>query len=145
PACGKALTVGVLHRVEALADRPDGHRREDARDFRCLISLPQVLGELLDVGPRSKAVAEEVDSLVGRFGPEFGILTDVPLEDVGRLGPPLLTEALDRLRRGEVAREAGYDGVYGTIRLFTPEELATAAGPLLFDLGLPEPARAAEP
>jgi uncharacterized protein (TIGR00375 family) len=147
PTCGKPLTVGVLHRVEALADRPAGHRPERARPFRNLISLPQVLGELRSVGSKSKSVAEEVTSLIGRLGPEFGILTDVPLEEVGRAGPPLLTEALDRLRRGEVTREAGYDGVYGTIRLFTAAELAAAAGPMLFDLGFVEPVAeaAAEP
>jgi DNA helicase II / ATP-dependent DNA helicase PcrA len=141
PTCGKPLTVGVLHRVEALADRPDGYRREDARDFRCLISLSQVVGELLGVGARSKSVSGEVASLVGRLGAEFGILTDVPLDDVARTGPPLLAEALDRLRRGAVARDAGYDGVYGTIRLFTPEELAEASGPMLFDLA---PVRASQ-
>ncbi|HYW24553.1 MAG TPA: UvrD-helicase domain-containing protein [Terriglobales bacterium] len=145
PECGKPLTVGVLHRVEALADRPAGHRPDRGRPFRCLISLSQVLGELLSVGRRSKSVAEEVTGLVGRLGPEFGILTDVPLEDVGRVGPPLLTEALDRLRRGEVMREAGYDGVYGTIRLFTATELAAASGPMLFDLGFAEPATLATP
>jgi DNA helicase II / ATP-dependent DNA helicase PcrA len=138
PTCGKPLTVGVLHRVEALADRPAGQRPERARPFQNLISLPQVLGELRSVGPKSKSVAEEVTSLIGRFGPEFGILTDVPLEEVGRAGPPLLPEALDRLRRGEVTREAGYDGVYGTIRLFTAAELAAAKGPMLFDLGFVE-------
>jgi len=143
PTCGKPLTVGVLHRVEALADRPAGHRPERARPFQNLISLSQVLGELRDVGPRSKSVAEEVNALIGRLGPEFGILTDVPVEEVGRLGPPLLGEALDRLRRGEVSREAGYDGVYGTIRLFTPQELATATGPMLFDLGFATPVTAA--
>jgi superfamily I DNA/RNA helicase len=63
----------------------------------------------------------------------------VPLEEVGRKAPPLLTEALDRLRRGQVSREAGYDGVYGTIRLFGPGELAAAMGPTLFDLGAMEP------
>jgi DNA helicase II / ATP-dependent DNA helicase PcrA len=144
PTCGKPLTVGVLHRVEALADRPAGLRPERARPFQNLISLPQVLGELLSVGSKSKSVAEEVTSLIGRLGPEFGILTEVPLEEVGRAGPPLLTEALGRLRRGEVTREAGYDGVYGTIRLFTAAELAAAAGPMLFDLGFVEPAVEAE-
>ncbi|HXM57272.1 MAG TPA: UvrD-helicase domain-containing protein [Candidatus Dormibacteraeota bacterium] len=134
PTCARPLTVGVLHRVEALADHPEGRRPANAREFQCLISLPQVLGELLDVGPRSKSVAAEVSALVGRLGPEFGILTDVPLEEVGRQGPPLLPEALDRLRRGAVSREAGYDGVYGTIRLFEPGELASAMGPMLFDL-----------
>ena len=145
PTCGKPLTVGVLHRVEALADRPEGHRPEGARDYRCLISLPQVLGELLRVGPRSKSVAEEVAGLVDRLGPEFGILTDVPLDDVAGVGPPLLPDALERLRKGAVSRDAGYDGVYGTIRLFTDAELASAAGPTLFDLGFFQPAPDAGP
>jgi DNA helicase II / ATP-dependent DNA helicase PcrA len=136
PTCGKPLTVGVLHRVEALADRPAGLRPDRGRPFRNLISLPQVVGELLSVGHKSKSVSDEVGALVGRLGPEFGILTDVPLEEVGRTGPPLLPEALDRLRRGQVMRDAGYDGVYGTIRLFRPDELAAAAGPMLFDFGV---------
>jgi superfamily I DNA/RNA helicase/PHP family Zn ribbon phosphoesterase len=141
PACGKPLTVGVLHRVEALADRPAGRRPASARDFQCLISLSQVLGELAGVGPRSKSVGGDASALVGRLGPEFSILTEVPLEDVARVGPPLLPEALDRLRRGAVSRDAGYDGVYGTIRLFSPDELA---GPMLFDLGA-APRRAPAP
>jgi DNA helicase II / ATP-dependent DNA helicase PcrA len=137
PGCGKPLTVGVLHRVEALADRADGRRPEGARDYRCLISLSQVLGEILGTGPRSKSVAGEAAGLVGRLGPELPILTEVPLEEVSRTGTPLLAEALDRLRRGAVAREAGYDGVYGTIRLFSDAELASAFGPTLFELPAP--------
>jgi DNA helicase-2/ATP-dependent DNA helicase PcrA len=143
PSCGKPLTVGVLHRVEALADRPEGQRPERARDYRCLISLPQVLGEIMGAGARSKAVSAETAALVGRLGPEFSILTEVPLDDVSR-ARPLLAEALDRLRRGAVSREAGYDGVYGTIRLFTPAELAAAAGPTLFELPGPAPGPAVE-
>jgi DNA helicase-2/ATP-dependent DNA helicase PcrA len=140
PTCARPLTVGVMHRVEVLADRPEGHRPDRGRDFRCLISLPQVVGELLGVGPKSRTVTDGVAALVARLGPEFGILTDVPLDDVARCGPPLLPEALDRLRRGAVTREAGYDGVYGTIRLFAADELAAASGPMLFDVGVAQPA-----
>ncbi|HEV8648389.1 MAG TPA: UvrD-helicase domain-containing protein [Actinomycetes bacterium] len=123
PVCGKPLTIGVLHRVEVLADRSDGARPPGAAGFRCLVPLPEILGELLGVGPRSKAVGQEVAALVERLGPELGILQDVPLEEIGRSGPPLLAEAIGRLRRGAVVREAGYDGEYGVIRLFDPAEL----------------------
>jgi DNA helicase-2/ATP-dependent DNA helicase PcrA len=143
PVCGRPLTVGVLHRVEALADRPDGARPPGAAGFRCLVSLPQIVGELLGVGSRSKAVGQEVDALVERLGPELGILQDVPLEEIGRAGPPLLAEAVGRLRRGEVVREAGYDGEYGVIRLFDPAELRAQTGTAtatLFDPPGPEPA-----
>jgi superfamily I DNA/RNA helicase len=69
--------------------------------------------------------------MVDRFGPELGILGDVPLDDLAAGAPSIVAEAIARLRRGEVRREAGYDGVYGTIRLFEPDELAGAA---LFDV-----------
>jgi uncharacterized protein (TIGR00375 family) len=134
PVCGKPLTVGVLHRVEELADRPDGVRLEGAAGFRSLVPLPEVLGEILRVGPRSKAVAAQLGALTDRLGPELGILTATPLDEVARLGPPLLAEALGRLRAGRVLREAGYDGEYGVIRLFERDELERpASAAVLFE------------
>ena len=81
------------------------------------------MGEILATGPKSKKVAGEVGRLVAALGPELGILRDVPLDDVRRVGGSLLGEGIARLRRGEVIRDAGYDGEYGTIRLFQPDEL----------------------
>ncbi|HEV2919056.1 MAG TPA: endonuclease Q family protein, partial [Actinomycetota bacterium] len=123
PVCGKPPTVGVLHRVEELADRPEGARPPGAAGFRNLIQLPELVGEVLGVGPRSKAVTAVVDGLVERLGPELDILERVPVADVARSGPPLLGEAIDRVRRGAVIRDPGYDGEYGIIRAFAPEEL----------------------
>ena len=79
--------------------------------------------------------------MVDRFGPELGILGDVPLDDLAAGAPSIVAEAIARLRRGEVRREAGYDGVYGTIRLFDPDELAGAA---LFDVPTSPPASKAQ-
>ena len=123
PVCGKPPTVGVLHRVEELADRPPGARPPGAAGFRNLIQLPELAGEVLGVGPRSKAVTAVVAGLVDRLGPELDILERVPTDDIAKAGPPLLAEAIDRVRRGAVIREAGYDGEYGIIRVFTPDEL----------------------
>jgi DNA helicase II / ATP-dependent DNA helicase PcrA len=135
PACGKSLTVGVLHRVEALADRPPGHRPAHADDYRSLVPLPEIVSEIVGVGPKSKTVTEKVTALVGRLGPELAILNDVPLDDVAAASSSVLVEALARLRRGEVVRDAGYDGRYGTIHLFSPDELAGTHGTrTLFDL-----------
>jgi len=131
PACGKKPTIGVQHRVDALADRPSGHRPEGAAGFRSFVQLPEILGEIAGVGPKSKSVTAQVSAMVERFGPELGILGDVPLDDLAAGAPSIVAEAIARLRRGEVRRDAGYDGVYGTIRLFDPDELAGAA---LFDV-----------
>jgi DNA helicase-2/ATP-dependent DNA helicase PcrA len=135
PVCGKPLTVGVLHRVQELADRPQGRRPEGAAGFRCLVPLPEVLGEILRVGAKSKAVAQELWALNERLGPELDLLTATPLEEIRRAGSALLAEAIDRLRRGQVIREAGYDGEYGVIRLFDRDELERPAGmAALFEL-----------
>jgi DNA helicase II / ATP-dependent DNA helicase PcrA len=122
PACGKPLTVGVLHRVAELADRPLGYRPDGAAGFTCLVQLPQIVGEILGTGPKSKKVTAEVGRLVAALGPELSILREVPLDDLRRAGGSRLAEGIGRLRRGEVIRDAGYDGEYGTIRLFQPDE-----------------------
>ncbi|MDX6343164.1 MAG: hypothetical protein QOH87_3302 [Trebonia sp.] len=131
PVCGKTPTIGVQHRVDALADRPEGYRPDGAAGFTSLVPLPEILGEIAGLGPKSKSVAAQVGAMVERFGPELSILGDVPLDDLTAGAPSIVAEAIARLRRGEVRRDAGYDGVYGTIRLFEPDELA---GATLFDV-----------
>ncbi len=137
PECGKPLTIGVLHRVTELADRPAGYRPPGAPGFTNLVQLPQIVGEIMATGPRSKKVSAEVDRLVAALGPELGILTEADADDLRRVGGTLLAEAVGRLRRGEVRREAGYDGEYGIVALFGPGELNRADA--LFDLASPAP------
>jgi superfamily I DNA/RNA helicase/PHP family Zn ribbon phosphoesterase len=139
PSCGKPLTVGVLHRVDALADRETLHLPATAGQVRSFVALPEIVGEILGVGPKSKAVATQVGSLVERLGPELGILGDVELDAIGEAGSAELVEAVGRLRRGEVLREAGFDGEYGVIRMFAPGELGGEAA-TLFDLAPTAPA-----
>jgi uncharacterized protein (TIGR00375 family) len=135
PECGKQLTVGVLSRIEELADRPEGIRPDGAASFRSLVPLPEIMSEILGAGPKSKSVLGQIDKLTAALGPELVILQDVPLDDIA-VHSPLLAEAVARLRRGEVTRDAGYDGEYGVIRLFEPDELkriSTVTAPALFD------------
>ncbi len=145
PVCARPLTVGVMHRVEELADRGEDGAAVAGRDaavpYRSLVPLTEVLSELHGVKSKTRAVEEWFHRLVARLGPELDILESLPLEDVGRAGEPLLQEALGRLRAGQVRRESGYDGEYGVIRLFEPDEIrsrkvvaplfgAPGAGPL---------------
>ncbi|MBO0871158.1 MAG: AAA family ATPase, partial [Micromonosporaceae bacterium] len=136
PECGKPLTVGVLSRVDDLADRPEGTRPAGAKDVVHLIQLAEILGEIHRVGARARSVQARLAALVAELGPELAILRQVPVAEVARAGGELLGEALARLRRGEVRRTPGFDGEYGVIRLFEPAELASAslAGEALFDL-----------
>ncbi|WP_327038862.1 UvrD-helicase domain-containing protein [Micromonospora maris] len=148
PECGKPLTVGVLSRVEELADRPHGYRPEHAREVTHLIQLAEILGEINKVGPRSKKVEGKLTDLVAALGPELEILTRTPLDEIGRVGGELLAEGIGRLRRGEVRRVPGYDGEYGVITLFDPAELsnsgASGGQETLFDVPVPAQRRPAD-
>ncbi|MDD5629647.1 MAG: endonuclease Q family protein [Elusimicrobia bacterium] len=117
PACGKPVTVGVLHRVELLADRQTGKRPSGAPGFESLIPLKEVLGQALRVGPGSVKVDALYHRLLARFGSEFRILRELPAKELEREGLPLPALALERMRRGEVRLEPGYDGEYGTVSL----------------------------
>ena len=148
PVCGGDLTVGVSHRIDSLADRTEAEAIASpppkAAEVLSLVPLPEILSELKGVGPGSKKVAQSYERLLGQLGPELAILEKVPIEDIERAGEPLLGEAIARLRRGQVIRDAGYDGEYGVIRLFEDDELREAAsGGRLFDL--PAAAKPASP
>ncbi|MFF3867897.1 UvrD-helicase domain-containing protein [Micromonospora sp. NPDC001898] len=149
PECGRPLTIGVLSRVEELADRPEGHRPDHARDVTHLVPLAEILGELNAVGPKSKKVEGKLNELVAALGPELEILTRAPLDEIGRVGGELLAEGIGRLRRGDVRRVPGYDGDYGVITLFDPAELggkaAGAQAETLFDVPVPAQRTPAEP
>lgn len=138
PECGRELTVGVLNRVDELADRPTGFVPEDPMPYRSLIPLPEVISELRGVGPKSKKVMSAWHEIIGRVGSELFILNDAPLEDIRGAGAPLLAEAVERMRSGEVIAEGGYDGEYGVIRVFQPHELSSGSKTRpLFDLPQP--------
>lgn len=124
PVCGKSMTLGVMYRVCELADRPELALAPPPRatPFRSLIPLDEILAEVHGVGPQTQTVRRKYEELVARLGPELVILESLPLEDLARAAPPLLAEAIARMRRGQVMRRPGFDGEYGTISLFTEEE-----------------------
>jgi DNA helicase-2/ATP-dependent DNA helicase PcrA len=136
PVCGGPMTIGVLHRVEALADRSEAEALppRTAGEVSSLVALPEVLGELAGSGPQSKTVERNYGRLLAALGSELSILQSVPLEDIARADSSLVAEAVARLRAGRVIRDAGYDGEYGVIRLFEKDELRRhTGGGLLFE------------
>lgn len=123
PVCGRPATLGVLHRVLALADRPEPEQPQNQPGYDSLIPLREVLSEILDSGPATKTVTGEYMRLLERLGPELTILRETPFEDVRKVSP-VLAEALERMRAGKVLRQSGYDGEFGVITVFSPEERA---------------------
>jgi len=122
PVCEKPLTLGVLYRVEALADRPEGDVPEKYHPFFNLIPLSEILSELFRVGVKSKKVGRQYQTLLAKLGSEFDILQTLPISRIDAAGIPLLGEAIERMRNKNVYISAGYDGEYGRITLFEPGE-----------------------
>jgi len=115
PACGGKVTIGVLHRVELLADRELGARPTGAPPFRSVIPLLDLIGGALRVGTGSKQAQALYFSLLQRVGNEFHILLDAPLDAIGEAAQPCIARAVGEMRAGEVEIEPGYDGKFGTI------------------------------
>ena len=146
PRCGKRLTEGVCGRVAQLADRPTGFRPDEAKPYQSLVPLTEVLGEILDVGPSAGRVRQAYDRLLARVGAELHILAHAPLEDIEREGPPLLSEAVRRIRSGEVHLQPGYDGEYGVVRAFDDDERRKLAAQRSFAIDFEaRPSRDPEP
>ena len=136
PECGRKLTVGVLHRVEKLADRGEGEAAPERR-FEYLIPLEEVIGSALGVGPNSKKVQGVYFALVEKIGPELEILRNADTAKIAQCsGQSLVAEGVRRMRSGKVAIAPGYDGEYGKIEVFSGEERRRIEGQSqLFDIG----------
>ncbi|RMH03134.1 MAG: DNA helicase UvrD [Nitrospirae bacterium] len=135
PACGKPVTVGVMHRVETLADRSAGHRPPRALAYWRLVPLSELLAEIYGSGATTKIVSDSYHQLLATFGSELSILLNVPIEELVAHGDPLLATAIHRMRQGQVDVAPGYDGEYGRVRLLSPEDRQPVSPQMtLFDL-----------
>ena len=128
PVCGKKLTVGVDHRVHQLADRPLGAKKENALPFESLAPLPEAIGASTGLPAGGVKVARLYEEMLRQLGPEFYILRQAPLEDIGRVAGPCVQEGIRRLRAGQVQRRPGFDGEYGVIQLLTEAEIDALSG-----------------
>lgn len=122
PGCGKALTLGVLYRVETLADRSIEDIPDGFPPFESLIPLHEILAEVLQVGPATKKVGRVYAQLLETHGSELDILRRLDPHDLDRTGPPLIGEAIRRMRAGKIQLAAGYDGEFGKIKIFSENE-----------------------
>lgn len=115
PKCKRELTIGVLHRVEELADRHAGFVPKGAIPFKTLLPLSELIAVVLGVQPHSKKVWEEYNKLIGRFGNEINILLEAEEKDLRAATHGKIAEIILKTRIGEIKVKPGFDGVYGTL------------------------------
>lgn len=128
PVCGKKITIGVANRAEQLSDRAEGFVRAGAKPFESLVPLPEVIASCTGRSSASVKVQQQYEELLKTLGPEFVILRETPIPDIEAAAGRRVAEGIRRLREGCVEKISGFDGEYGTIRLFSPEELSSTEG-----------------
>jgi uncharacterized protein (TIGR00375 family) len=122
PKCGKPVTVGVMNRVEQLADRPEGYAPSGAIPFKNLIPLDEIIADAKGVAKTGVAVERDYLSFIAKFGTELDILMHVSSEDLLKGLPRRVAEGILRVREGKVKIQAGFDGEYGKISIFGDDD-----------------------
>lgn len=122
PVCGKFLTIGVMNRVEALADKPVGFKPQKFIPFKSLVPLEEIVAASLGVGVATKRVENAYQELINKFGTEFGILLEASIDEIAAASNSQLGEAVKRVREGSIKLEPGYDGEYGKVKIFSDGE-----------------------
>ncbi|MBI4142581.1 DNA helicase UvrD [Candidatus Uhrbacteria bacterium] len=119
PQCAKPVTVGVLARVDKLADRAEEFVPPHAPTFRRIVPLEEIIAEAFGVVSSTKRVLATYDQLISHVGHEFHVLLEADCDVIARASSPEVAEAIRRVRAGELDIAPGYDGEFGTVRIFT--------------------------
>jgi len=119
PQCGKKLTLGVMHRVEELADRSEGFVPPNKIPFKSMVPLDEIIANAFGQKVGTKAVDQEYEQMIQKLGPELEILFDRSEEELKSGAHPRVAEGILKVRRQEIEVDPGYDGVYGKAKIFT--------------------------
>ena len=125
PKCKKPLTIGVLNRVEELADSTRGEDYHDKKrvPFKKLVELDKIIAAALNIKARgAKQVQQEYENLIKNFGTEFAVLLKADFDQLKQATLPKIAEGIKRVREGQVQITAGFDGQYGKIKIFSEQE-----------------------
>jgi uncharacterized protein (TIGR00375 family) len=144
PVCGKKVTVGVVNRIVRLSDRENEEQRKNRLPYYSIIPLKEILSEIEGVGEKSKKITYRYEQLIRRAGSEFNLLHYLPVDTIRTAGGELLAEAIRRMRANQVIIREGFDGEYGQVKVFQPDEVKYPGNQeSLFDAARParEPAR----
>jgi len=119
PVCGKKLTIGVMHRVNELADREQGEHSSLKVPYKNLIPLNEIIAQAIEKTSECKSVWDIYFRFIHEFENERNILTELDLGELMRLTPERVGLGIERMRKGDVKIVPGHDGCFGQISLFS--------------------------
>lgn len=115
PVCGKAVTIGVVNRVETLSDRNEPVVNNKAGYFWKMVPLIEIISETLMIGTKTKKAEIIYHDMVCQLGPELMILWGCEPEAIMKSAPAVIAEAILKVRNRQVTVEPGYDGEFGRV------------------------------
>ncbi len=119
PKCNKIMTLGTLNRVEELADRKASTSSKNTVPFKSIVPLAEIIAEVVGVkSTQSKKVFAEYFRLTDELADEFTLLLDTPIDTIREIASDdKIALAIERMRKGDVHIEPGYDGVFGKVKV----------------------------
>lgn len=131
PVCGKPLTLGVMHRVEELADRTAEDLEIETKNswiksktldyrpgFTRAVPLIEIIAQAKGIkNSRSKSVMETYHFLCDTFETERKVLFEIPIAEIEKVVGKSIAIATKKNRAGDVKIEPGFDGRYGDISI----------------------------
>jgi len=136
PVCKRPLTVGVMHRVEKLANQ---EVKEDIKldklgvkwiydksgnhpPFVKLVPLNEIIAESLSMTVMSEKVKAAFENICLQFGSEMNVLFKTPIEEIKKMAGERLAEAIKKVRAGNIVIKPGFDGEYGIVKIWGNED-----------------------
>ncbi|MEN3013279.1 MAG: endonuclease Q family protein [Endomicrobiia bacterium] len=117
PVCNKKVTVGVLNRVDQLADRAKGIFTDEFIPYKNLIPLMEIIADALGSGKNTQKTLNEYYYITTQVGTEFDVLLKMSQHELQSKINPKIAEGIIKVREGEVDIFPGYDGEYGKINI----------------------------
>lgn len=127
--CGLKVTIGVMYRVDQLADRNDSVPPSGAPLYHRLVELDKIIADAMNISSRaSKKVQAVYLGMVEHGASELDILLRHPLKTIQQWSNSRVVEGIRRVRAEQLTINPGYDGTYGTVEIFTKEEKEAVKG-----------------
>ena len=121
PKCHKQLTVGVMHRVDVLAEvvRKEGYVAKSRPKYKSLVPLQEIISEAIGVPVTSDKVKNSYSLLTKEFSSEMSVLIKEAIQDIEKVaGNSRIAQGVDKVRRSDIDIEPGYDGVFGVVKIW---------------------------
>ena len=90
--------------------------------FVMLVQLQEMIAECIGSPVASPKVQGPYMKLTDELGSEFKVLLEASLSEISKVAGERIAVGVDKVRRGDLVIDPGYDGVFGIVKLWKEGE-----------------------